>query len=48
MNKKLYEVPSMEQIKLSHFRPLLDGSNPTGNDPVWGEGDEPEPGPGTF
>jgi len=26
MNKKLYEVPSMEQIKLSHFSPLLDAS----------------------
>ena len=49
MNKKFYEAPSMEQIKLSHFSALLDGSNPSGNDPVWGDGPEPDPEqPGVF
>ena len=43
MDKKFYEAPEMEMLKLASCSALLQGSNPSGNDPEWGEGTEPPP-----
>lgn len=48
MDKKFYEAPELEIIKLTSFSALLQGSNPSGNEPEWGEGEEPPVQPGTF
>ena len=44
MDKKFYEAPEMELIKLAGFSALLDSSNPQGNMPDWGDGEEPPVG----